>query len=79
MENNIIKTFPEKTSGKMEKVTFFNAMFPLRGVKACNDRASVTTDCLAAKPLKVLDVGERSRVAASVTHGRTVTYGCKPR
>ncbi len=45
---------------------------------ACNARKGVGTDNPAAQPRKATDVGERSRVAASATHGRAETYGCKP-
>ena len=46
---------------------------------ACIGRVGISFDYLAAQPRKTTAVGERSRVAASVTHGRTAVYACKPR
>ncbi len=46
---------------------------------ACIGRVGISIDYLAAQPRKTTAVGERSRVAASVTHGRTAVYACKPR
>ena len=44
-----------------------------------NARGSISTDDVAAQPRKMTDVGKRSRVAASVTHGRTTIHVCEPR
>ena len=46
---------------------------------ACIVWEGLSIDNSAAKPRKTIDVGERSRVAASETHGWAEIYGCKPR